>query len=125
MPQSGSKCINILEYTKSGLSSSYESDSSVEPDARNKAVKIVYTVNSSVHLSRAGTRSIGGFTKLTDRKSIFQSGISCSHKYDQDGRQLTFKEKKRSKRLKKSATGATTKEDRTSMRKTTHTTGKR
>ena len=109
MPQS--KGLNIMEYTKSGLSSSYESGSSVEPCARNKTVKVVYTVNSSVRLSRAGTRSIGDFTKLTDRKSIFQSGISVSHRFVADDKNMTFtekKEKRRVKRYEKSAAGATT-----------------
>ena len=65
--------MNILNYTasQSGLSSSEEDESSVNQTAAKNHVKIIHTVNSSIHLSRAGSRSICDFTKLTDRRSIF------------------------------------------------------
>ena len=118
-PQSGSKGLHILDYTASSGLSSSEDGSSVEPTAKNKNVKVVHTVASSVHLSRAGSRSIGDFTKLTDRKSnFFQSGISCSHKYAPEIRNIDFREPKRRKKHEKSQAG-------TSMRKTTHTSYKK
>ena len=116
--QSGPKGLNILDYTASGLSSSDEG-SSVDPTAKQRHVKVVYTVTSSVHLSRAGSRSIGDFTKLTDRKSnFFQSGISCSHKFAPDIKNLDFREPKRRRKHEKSQAN-------TSVRKTTHTSYKK
>ena len=71
--QSGKSANKIIEYTNSGLTSSYES-SNIDQTAKNMNVKIIGKTNSSHY----GSRSVGNFTKLTEN---FQSGISVSHKH--------------------------------------------
>ena len=115
---SHARAVNILEYTNSGLTSSISSGSSVDPTAKNMNVKVIGKTNSS-HM---GSRSIGDFTKLTDR---FQSGISVSHKHAPESKNMLFKEKKEKKSRKKQGKSQKLETTyQTSVRKTTHTTNK-
>ena len=89
--QRHAKYLVPMEYAASDLSSSQ--DSAIEPTSKNHHVKVVNTVTSSAYYSK-GTRSVADFTHHDRKSHHYQSGISVSHKNNNDVRLIDFRESK-------------------------------